>query len=205
MSDAFLQVVAVSPEVGVLAADLVPGRDVRIGRTKGYELAVLHGSVSRLHAVIIWSGGRPIIEDRHSQNGTFVNGRRVERAAIGAGDLLRCGDVELQVRDNAADDLYPTAIFDGTALAPQTMVLGPEVSAVDRVKLLLRVSELLTSPAELHDVLRRVLDMTAQVLDADRAAVLLVDAQTQRLEPAGQFSSVPLDEGEVAWSRTVVA
>jgi pSer/pThr/pTyr-binding forkhead associated (FHA) protein len=37
------------------------------------------------------------VEDLGSTNGTFVNGRRVERAALAPGDQVRLGRAELMV------------------------------------------------------------------------------------------------------------
>jgi pSer/pThr/pTyr-binding forkhead associated (FHA) protein len=38
-----------------------------------------------------------VVEDLRSTNGTFVNGRRVERAALGDGDRLTVGRIDFAV------------------------------------------------------------------------------------------------------------
>jgi hypothetical protein len=68
----------------------------RIGRGLSADLRLDENSVSRRHARLVndLSGAR-ILDDR-SSNGTFVNGRRVERAPLANGDLLMLGRVALR-------------------------------------------------------------------------------------------------------------
>jgi pSer/pThr/pTyr-binding forkhead associated (FHA) protein len=67
-----------------------------IGRSVENGLALHHASVSRRHAALYESNsGKWTIEDLKSRNGTFVNGRRVQRAALRTTDTVRIGDFEL--------------------------------------------------------------------------------------------------------------
>ncbi|MDP9371230.1 MAG: FHA domain-containing protein, partial [Chloroflexota bacterium] len=68
-----------------------------LGRGGDNRIVLPQGSVSRRHAVIALEGGEAVLIDQGSGNGTFVNGRRVQRATIGAGDRLALGDVQLAV------------------------------------------------------------------------------------------------------------
>jgi transcriptional regulator with GAF, ATPase, and Fis domain len=65
-----------------------------VGRSSSATLQLIDGKVSREHCRITVDGaGRPAIEDLGSQNGTFVNGARVDgRAALQSGDELAIGD-----------------------------------------------------------------------------------------------------------------
>ena len=56
-------------------------------------LAILHHSVSALHAQLNVEGDRARVVDRGSLNGTQVNGERDRSMAVFDGDLLRLGDV----------------------------------------------------------------------------------------------------------------
>ena len=53
--------------------------------------------VSRLHCRLLVADGELVVENLGSTNGTFVNGRKIERATLRPGDLLRTGRVELIV------------------------------------------------------------------------------------------------------------
>ena len=69
-----------------------------VGRfgTGDADLRLDENSVSRRHAMLVADpAGTRILDDR-SSNGTFVNGRRVEQAALAAGDLLMLGRVALR-------------------------------------------------------------------------------------------------------------
>jgi len=85
-----------------LVALFGPKRGVRLtvdgpllmGRSSSATLQLIDGKVSREHCRIsVDRDGRLAIEDLGSQNGTFVNGARVDgRAALQAGDELALGD-----------------------------------------------------------------------------------------------------------------
>ena len=64
-----------------------------IGRTAGNDIVIQDGTVSRNHARLFFHNGQWSIEDMGSANGTFVNGKRVERPIpLQSGDQLRLGD-----------------------------------------------------------------------------------------------------------------
>jgi pSer/pThr/pTyr-binding forkhead associated (FHA) protein len=72
-------------------------RDItRIGRGLAADLRLDENSVSRRHAVLVNdASGARVLDDR-SSNGTFVNGRRVEQAALAHGDVVMLGRVVLR-------------------------------------------------------------------------------------------------------------
>jgi pSer/pThr/pTyr-binding forkhead associated (FHA) protein len=78
-----------------------------IGRSIENGLALHHASVSRVHAALYeGTGGKWTIEDLQSRNGTFVNGRRIQRQSLRSTDTVRIGDYELVYfgeRDTNAD------------------------------------------------------------------------------------------------------
>ena len=55
-------------------------------------------AISRRHAEISVRAGECLIRDLGSCNGTFVNGRPVERARLRRGDVLVLGETEVRVR-----------------------------------------------------------------------------------------------------------
>jgi DNA-binding CsgD family transcriptional regulator len=63
-----------------------------IGRGPGAHLQLLDEGVSRMHAVVeLTRDGIVTVVDRGSTNGTFVNGSRVEKAAVRDGDRIQVG------------------------------------------------------------------------------------------------------------------
>ena len=69
-----------------------------IGRERDCQLRLTADPrVSRRHAQVFARGEEIYVEDLGSGNGTFVNGERVTRQVVQAGDRLRVGRTELQV------------------------------------------------------------------------------------------------------------
>jgi len=69
---------------------------LRIGRMSDNDIVVHHAHVSRYHAEIRNDGGRAILVDLGSTNGTTLNGRRTEAAtALTHGDKVTLGDTTL--------------------------------------------------------------------------------------------------------------
>jgi pSer/pThr/pTyr-binding forkhead associated (FHA) protein len=68
-----------------------------IGRAPRADFVVDAAMVSRVHCRLTAGREQIDLEDLESTNGTFVNGRRVERAALKEGDRLRVGRMELLV------------------------------------------------------------------------------------------------------------
>ena len=73
---------------------------VQIGRGRDNDvvLADQEKGVSRTHAELRFENGRYIIVDLQSQNGTWLNGRRVERGEVPPGAEITIGDYRLTIR-----------------------------------------------------------------------------------------------------------
>ena len=69
-----------------------------IGRGFGSTLRLEDSSASRAHARIRFASGRWFVQDMNSSRGTFVNGYRVQAAALNPGDRIRIGSTELEFR-----------------------------------------------------------------------------------------------------------
>ncbi len=68
---------------------IVRGRqDITIGRTNNNALHYANTYVSSLHARLTYDGERWHIADTNSKNGTYVNGLRIQKKALEAGDLI---------------------------------------------------------------------------------------------------------------------
>jgi ABC-type multidrug transport system fused ATPase/permease subunit/pSer/pThr/pTyr-binding forkhead associated (FHA) protein len=70
--------------------------ELTIGRQQA-DLVVEDEKVSRRHAVVRQTPGGLQVEDLGSLNGTSVNGRRIDRATLSAGDTIEVGDVTIEV------------------------------------------------------------------------------------------------------------
>ena len=70
---------------------------VSIGRDPENDLVLEDGSASRRHARIVAGDTGLAIEDNFSTHGTWVDGRRVEHAAIFLGSEIRIGETVIRI------------------------------------------------------------------------------------------------------------
>lgn len=76
---------------------ILPGNIKTIGRAPGADFVLDASLVSRLHCRLTAGATELEVADLKSTNGTYVNGRRVDRAALQSGDRLGVGKVELVI------------------------------------------------------------------------------------------------------------
>jgi pSer/pThr/pTyr-binding forkhead associated (FHA) protein len=75
----------------------IVGKNLLIGRGEECDLAINHGSVSRVHAEIVAVGdGRYELIDRNSANGIRINGVEMDRTLLDARDTIELGDIVLK-------------------------------------------------------------------------------------------------------------
>jgi DNA-binding winged helix-turn-helix (wHTH) protein len=81
-----------------------------LGRDEHSVVVLDSSTVSRRHALIVVEGGKAILEDLGSKNGTQVGGRRVEAPVVLAdGDQIQVGALHLTFRAPADRDSTRTA------------------------------------------------------------------------------------------------
>jgi hypothetical protein len=85
------------PYVPVLALP-ASDREVVLGRSRDCDCVLADPSVSRRHAQLRRDGGRWLLRDLGSRNGTRVNGMRVlDEVEVGPGDRVSFGDARLRL------------------------------------------------------------------------------------------------------------
>jgi pSer/pThr/pTyr-binding forkhead associated (FHA) protein len=85
------------PHVPVLALPETDG-PVTLGRSRNCDCVLADPSVSRRHAELRREGGRWILRDLGSRNGTRVNGARLlAEAEVGPGDRVSFGDARFRL------------------------------------------------------------------------------------------------------------
>lgn len=110
---------------------LVASRDfdrdiIKIGRLASAHLCLDDEKVSRIHSVIEVSGDGGIsIIDMGSVEGTWVNGKRVNKGALSFGDEIKVGNTTIKVTDAAAKNLAAAA----ASVAPQDAADAPAIGA----------------------------------------------------------------------------
>src|SRR5512145_3534165 len=75
---------------------VISGSQVVLGREEGLDIVLQDPESSRRHSRISWQGGRYVIEDMGSTNGTFVNGLQITTPRpLNPGDSIMIGQTTL--------------------------------------------------------------------------------------------------------------
>ncbi|MCC7351089.1 MAG: FHA domain-containing protein [Phycisphaerales bacterium] len=88
-----------------------------IGRAPTCDLCLPDGAMSRQHCRIEPDGDRWLVVDLDSRNGTFINGRRIQRQHLKDGDRLHVGDSVLTFTQSAPTGIRPATPKDALLLA----------------------------------------------------------------------------------------
>ena len=103
---------------------------IKIGRLSSAHLCLDDEKVSRIHSVIeVAPDGTLSIIDMGSVEGTFVNGKRVNKGALQFGDEVKVGNTTIKVEQaGAAPSVAPSIAAVAPVIATETTV--PIVAAV---------------------------------------------------------------------------
>jgi hypothetical protein len=87
------------------------GDQLTIGRDSASAVAINDAEISRKHARLTFQGGKYVIEDLGSTNGTFVNGQRLVSAVVlKSGDVVSFGEQIVLMYEALASDPGATMI-----------------------------------------------------------------------------------------------
>jgi len=97
-----------------------------LGRSANVDVTLADEKISRQHAIIERQGDQIVIRDQGSANGTYVNGQRVETAALNDGDVIRMGDHEIVVSFSlSVSDMRSSSVIRRT---DSTLLFDEQVS-----------------------------------------------------------------------------
>ena len=189
--------------------ELRPGTTMVVGRAVSSDCAVVDATVSRRHAELGVQEHGVQVNDIGSNNGTFVNGVKIDSSFVVAGDTLTFGTVAFLVEEIApsvpvaspvaeipqdlvatarpgATIVRPISAADPAALRQSESIMAVMAGDADpaekdrqKLQLLLEVSKGLTRATDVDALLRKVADYAFQILEADRCAILLSDEHGQ--------------------------
>ena len=102
------------------------GEQLSIGRDSSNEIAINDAEISRRHARLTFQGGKYVIEDMGSTNGTYVNGQRLTgQRVLKSGEVIALGE-QIQLVYEAVDaDAGATMVSARKAAAPRPAVSAP--------------------------------------------------------------------------------
>lgn len=99
------------------ASFILEGDQLTVGRDATNEIVINDAEISRRHARLTFQGGKYVLEDLGSTNGTFVNGQRLAGPRVlKAGEVVQFGEQIMLV-------------FEVTSLDAGATVVSPRASA----------------------------------------------------------------------------
>jgi len=104
---------------------------VYIGRHEHNQVILTNRLVSRQHAVLYADPeGHVTVEDLHSANGTFLNGKPVDKARVERGYVLRIAYYTIEIHPEGVPGASPAHLDDTMMPVPrQVQVIGRKVAA----------------------------------------------------------------------------
>jgi adenylate cyclase len=172
-----------------------------VGRHPDNTVQLLDRIVSKEHCRITRGPqGKYVLRDTGSLNGTFVNGERVTERTLESGDEIAMGNTVLRFEDESSSqpvvrnltmfsDQVQSQVRSRVDVSahflPAAEIHNVEALRADYEKLRIahELSQRLSVGTDLDELCRKIVDETFQLIRADRAVVLLVDAQTGELVP----------------------
>ena len=89
---------SIEPEDAGLTFRILPGSIKTMGRATRSDFIVENFLLSRAHCRFTLSPANELmVEDLGSTNGTFVNGKKVQKWTLASGDRVKVGRVEFEV------------------------------------------------------------------------------------------------------------
>jgi serine phosphatase RsbU (regulator of sigma subunit)/pSer/pThr/pTyr-binding forkhead associated (FHA) protein len=201
-----------------------------LGRHPGCDIVLESGSVSRQHARITNFEGNYYIEDLHSRNGTFVNGRLLtgrqllkENDEIGICELSFDFHLNPPIPSDAPSASSKTQAGQGATIVDDEEVssgstimsqldvsngstgMRLQVNTEAKLKALLEISRNLGRAIGLTEVLPKLLDSLFKIfIQADRGFIVLLEPQSGRLVPKAIKYRRSEDTQSVKISRTII-
>jgi len=197
--------------------------EVTLGRLEGNLIVVPDMAVSRHHCLIRREGSRFKLVDLGSHNGCYVNAVPVKEHELLEGDRVGIGESQFIFRLSDQDgsgsgtvELSEDQLVTGRPIRlPREEVAAPKPERVLEaatstvppsrdLQASLRVSQIISTSADLKSLAEGVLALMLELIRADRTAILLGEGTNGEFETAFGRDRRTGSAGPVAVSRTVV-
>jgi Nif-specific regulatory protein len=201
--------------------DLEAGEQV-IGRELTADIPLNSLMVSRRHARVYQKDGQCFLQDLGSQNGTFVNGLPTDLHALAANDEIVIGEVVLNFSDSlmsgtGVHSTLPSSSDSAVMSLTETIQSPPDhisriVEPEQRWKrlpkdirslaVLNEFSQLVAKTQTMEQFLNRLLELVINATEADRGAVLLLNARSNQLSVRASRNRA--GQAEIQSSRSIL-
>lgn len=177
-----------------------------IGRMEGNDLILFDPTISRKHCLIEKREDNYIIKDLNSRNGLFLNGKRIEEEYLKDQDEIKVGSFPLKFIVNEEKVLFSDgedSISEGTIVKSVDEIKALLQSEIDEYKgvdsktlefkrikknqkilsSLSEVSRKLIEAQTYEEVLKKVVEIIFEQVNAERGVILIYNKNNKSLEP----------------------
>ena len=181
------------------------GETVTVGRARDNNLVIKDISASRYHFKLEFGEGGWQVVDLGSQNGTYVNGRRVRKASLKMGDVVTVGSTKISIEkktpsESSLQETVTTEInLVGGATLADDADQGLDSAAVQRLQ---QVARALNTELRIEALLNMVIDAAIELTGAERGFLIMVGRGDMEFRVARNFErqSVAAPEFAISWS-----
>lgn len=188
------------------------------------EVSRQHFAIELRHDAHVW------LVDQQSHNGTYVNGKRVREFQLQTGDTIRIGQTEMlySERPSRANDTSDITAFirdsipgsadsvldellsesrskfrknDATSPVPLTAHVARAKSSA---QLLYELSQLLRQTLDSEQLLREMLRLIFDWIEADRGCIVLLDQELDTFRIVASLTRIAGDDQPMVISQSIV-
>jgi putative nucleotidyltransferase with HDIG domain len=200
-----------------------------IGRDPENTIALEHTAISRFHCTILSEDDAYYIEDNGSTNGTYLNGRRVDKERLSPGDELIIANVGIVI-EASPKSIYEThapmdmnvsidiksATDNSLTLANPTEEMGAreflagfaedeKSKSYRALHLLYEADRAFRDIEDVKQLMENLLDLIMENIPASRGYVFLLQRDTGHLVPyVRRPVEAPSDDAEIVVSQTIL-
>lgn len=156
-----------------------------LGRSPECDVVLEDVSVSRRHASLTFVQGKWVLKDLGARLGTFVNGVRVESAALRSKDELKLGNMTLKFEEDGGAET-PVGVTAPTALPPEISHRLALESELQKARALLSLHETFLRCSSVSMLFQGVGRDLVSAMRCERAAILF----RERQDPAWRMDFV---------------
>ncbi|QKK07089.1 MAG: FHA domain-containing protein [Planctomycetota bacterium] len=200
---------------------LPPNEPQLIGRSSE-ALPITDDTVSRRHAELTPDAGIWWIRDLQSQNGSYVNGLKIDgRQRLKAGDQIRTGSTLFVFGQDDTVDADAVQLLRKSELDfsierslpsnEDSVILAepePAAAAVDHLRIIYQLTTLTTQVMDRQQLLESVLDLVFQEFEPERGFIMLAgDTPDAPMKPAVvKYKNKPASttDAKIGVSRTIL-
>ncbi|PIE22319.1 MAG: hypothetical protein CSA62_12965 [Planctomycetota bacterium] len=170
---------------------------VSIGRSRGRGVALSDRAISRHHLSIFYRENRFFVRDEGSQNGSFLDGRRIESSALVAmnpGSTLRAGGFEIVVEPLPQEVDECSKMTEATAGGEESLDMGTFA----------RLLQALNAELDQQRLLPQIVEAAIRTTEAERGFMALEDGEGFHVAVARNFVGESIADATSSFSHTIV-